>query len=67
MPYCLLILFSWGDWEQKFHEHFCSGDYELDLVDLVALRQGKDESTNDNIQKFRDTRNRCFQIHLVEK
>jgi hypothetical protein len=30
---------SWGDLEQKFHEHFFPGDYELDLVDLVVLRQ----------------------------
>jgi hypothetical protein len=30
-------ILSWGDLEQKFHEHFFSRDYELDLVDLVAL------------------------------
>jgi hypothetical protein len=30
-----------GDLEQKFHDHFFSGDYELDLVDLVALRHGR--------------------------
>jgi hypothetical protein len=56
-----------GDLEQKFHGHFFSGDYELDLIDLVALRQGKDESVNEYIRRFRDTRNRCFQIHLAEK
>jgi hypothetical protein len=33
----------------------------------VALCQGKDESVDDYIQRFRNTRNRCFQIHLVEK
>jgi hypothetical protein len=58
---------SWGDLEPKFHDHYFSGDYELDLVDLVALRQGKDESVNDYIRRFRDTRNRCFQIQLAEK
>ena len=58
---------SWGDLEQKFHDHFFSGGFELDLVDIVPLRQGKDESVNDYIQRFRDTRNRCFQIQLVEK
>jgi hypothetical protein len=46
-------ILSWGDLEQKFHDHFFSGDYELDLVDLVALRQGKDESVNEYIQRFR--------------
>jgi hypothetical protein len=53
----LLILLSWGDLEQNFHDHFFSGDYELDLVDLVALRQVKDESVNDYIWRFWDTRN----------
>jgi hypothetical protein len=57
----------WGDLEQKFQDHFFSGDYELDFVDLVALRQGKDELVNDYIWRFRDIRNRCFQIHLAEK
>ena len=55
-----------GDLEQKVHDHFFFGAYELDLVDLVSLRQTKDESVNDYILRFRDTRNRCFQIHLAE-
>jgi hypothetical protein len=50
-------ILSWGDLEQKFHDHFFCDDYELDLVDLVALRRGKDESVNDYIRRFRDTRN----------
>jgi hypothetical protein len=36
-----------GELEQKFHGHFFFGDYELDSVDLVALRQGKDKSVNE--------------------
>jgi hypothetical protein len=50
-------ILSWGDLEQKLHDHFFSGAYELDLVDLVALRQGKDESVNEYIRRFWDTRN----------
>jgi hypothetical protein len=42
-------IYSWENLEQKFHDHFFSGGYELDLVDLVAPRQGKDESVNDYI------------------
>jgi hypothetical protein len=53
-----------GDLEQKFYDHFFSGDYELDLV---ALRQEKDESISDYIWRFSDTRNRCFQIYLTDK
>jgi hypothetical protein len=56
-----------GYLEQKFHDYFFSGDYELNLVDLVDLRQGKDKSVNEYIRRFWDTRNRCFQIHLAEK
>jgi hypothetical protein len=37
------------------------------LVDLAALRQGRDESINDYIRRFRDTRNRCFQNNVAEK
>jgi hypothetical protein len=59
-------ILSWDELEQKFHDRFFSGDYELDLVDLVALQQGKDESVNEYIRRFWDTRNRCFQIQLVE-
>jgi hypothetical protein len=59
-------ILSWGELEQKFYDHFFSGDYELDLVDLVALRQRKDESVNEYIRRFQDTRNRCFQIHLAK-
>jgi hypothetical protein len=51
------FILSWGDLEQKFHDLFFSGDYELDLVDLVALQQAKDELDNDYIRRFRDTRN----------
>jgi hypothetical protein len=60
-------ILPWGDLEQKFHDHFFSGEYELDLVDLVGLRQAKDELVNDYIRRFQDTRNRCFQIYLAEK
>jgi hypothetical protein len=60
-------ILSWEDLEQNFHDHFFSSDYKLDLVDLAALLQEKDESVNDYIQRFWDTRNRCFQIHLAEK
>jgi hypothetical protein len=37
------------------------------LADLASVRQGPEESVNDYIRRFRDTRNRCFQIHVAEK
>jgi hypothetical protein len=45
-------ILSWGELEQKFHDHLFSGDYELDLVDLVTLRQGKVKSVNEYIRRF---------------
>jgi hypothetical protein len=53
--------------ESKFHEHFFVGEYELGLADLASVRQGHEESVNDYIRRFRDTRNRCFQIHVADK
>jgi hypothetical protein len=58
---------SWEELEQKFHEHFFSREHELELADLASVRQGPEESVNDYIWRFRDTRNRCFQIHVTEK
>jgi hypothetical protein len=58
---------SWKELEQKFYKHFFSGEHELELVDLALVRQGPKESVNDYIRRFRDTRNRCFQIHVTEK
>jgi hypothetical protein len=58
---------SWNDLESKFHEHFFSGEYELGLANLDSVRQGHEESVNDYIRRFRDTRNRCFRIHVTDK
>jgi hypothetical protein len=48
---------SWNDLKSKFHEHFFSREYELELADLASVRQGREESVNDYIWRFRDTRN----------
>jgi hypothetical protein len=46
---------------------FFPREYELGLVDLALVRQGHEESVNDYIQRFWDTRNRCFRIHVAGK
>jgi hypothetical protein len=58
---------SWNDLESKFHEHFFFGEYELGLSDLTSVRQGHEESINDYIRRFWDTKNRCFRIHVADK
>ena len=57
---------SWADMEQRFHEHFFTGDYELGLADLASVRQGRDESVVEYLKRFRDTRNRCFRLTICD-
>ena len=34
---------------------------------LTSVRQSRDESVNDYIRRFRDTKNRCFSVNIAEK
>ena len=34
---------------------------------LTSVRQSHDESVNDYIRRFRDTKNRCFNVNIAEK
>ena len=45
---------SWEQLEQKFHDHFFFGSYELKLSHLTSVKQMCDESVNDYIRRFRD-------------
>ena len=53
--------------KQKFHEYFYSGDSELRLSHLTAIRQKHNEPVADYIRRFRDTRNRCLNLNLFER
>lgn len=57
----------WLDLEKKSHEHFFSGFNELKLSHLTSVKQQHDESVVDYFQRFRDTKNRCFNVQIVEK
>ena len=48
---------SWEQLEQKFHDHFFSESYELKLSHLTSVKQMHDESVNDYIRRFHDTKN----------
>jgi hypothetical protein len=37
---------SWDQLEQKFHDHFFSGSYQLKLIDLTSVMQSKEESVS---------------------
>jgi hypothetical protein len=60
-------VFTWAQLEQKLHEYFYSGDTELRLYHLTTIKQKHNESTIDYIIRFRDTRNRCFNLNISNK
>jgi hypothetical protein len=60
-------IFTWSKLEQKFHEYFYSSDAELRLSDLTTVKQKHNESAAEYIRRFRDTRNRCFNLNISDK
>jgi hypothetical protein len=57
---------SWDQLEQKFHDHFFSGSYQLKLTDLTSVRQSKEESVSDYLKRFKEVTNRCFNLSLTD-
>jgi hypothetical protein len=53
--------------EQKFHDYFYNGEVELRLSDLTSLRQKYTETISDYLRWFREVRNRCYNLTIVEK
>jgi hypothetical protein len=59
-------IFTWAQLEPKFHEYFYSGDTELRLSHLTAIKQKHNKHVADCIRRFRDTRNRCFNLNIFD-
>jgi hypothetical protein len=60
-------IFTWAQLEQKFYEYFYSGDTELRLSHLTAVKQKHNEHVAKYIRRFRDTRNWCFNLNISDK
>jgi hypothetical protein len=60
-------IFTWTQLEQKFHEYFYSGDTELRLSHLTAIKQKRNEPITEYIRRFRYTRNQCFNLNISDK
>jgi hypothetical protein len=58
---------SWVSLEQKFHDYFYNGEVELRLFDLTSLRQKYTETISHYWRWFREARNRCYNLTIVEK
>lgn len=52
----------WADLEKQFHQFFYSGMDEKKLSDLVSLKQRNDESVAAYMQRFRETKNWCYNL-----
>ena len=46
---------------------YYNGDNETKLTDLTSVRQGRDESIHEYFKKFKDIKNRCFNLSLSKK
>jgi hypothetical protein len=57
---------GWVDLEKQFHSYFYSGTHEMKLSDLTAVRQRHNETVQDYIQRFRDMRNKCYSLSLID-
>jgi hypothetical protein len=53
--------------EQKFHDYFYNGEVELRLFDLTSLRQKYTKTVSEYLRWFREVRNRCYNLTIVEK
>jgi hypothetical protein len=58
---------SWVSLEQKFHDYFYNEEVELRLSDLTSLRQIFTETVFDYLRRFREVRNRCDNLTIIEK
>jgi hypothetical protein len=58
---------TWEQLEQKFHDHFYSGDNELRLSHLTSVKQKHDEPVTSYIRRFRETKNRCYNLVISER
>jgi hypothetical protein len=57
----------WVSLEQKFNDCFYNGDVELRLSDLTSLRQKYTETISNYLRRFREVRNQCYNLTIVEK
>jgi hypothetical protein len=58
---------TWEHLEQKFHEYFYSGEAELRLSHLAAIRQKHNEGMADYVRWLREARNKCYSLLIGER
>jgi hypothetical protein len=51
--------------EHKFHDHFYSESIKLKLTNLTSVRQRRDETVSAYINRFKETKNWCFNLSIT--
>jgi hypothetical protein len=57
---------SWDQLQQKFHDHFFRGSYQLKLTYLTLVRQNKEESVSYYLKRFKEVKKCCFNLSLTD-
>jgi hypothetical protein len=57
---------NWNDLEKKFHTYFYIGTGERKITDLTTIKKRANESGVEFLQRFRETRNLCFSLNLMD-
>jgi hypothetical protein len=57
---------SWDQIEQKFHDHYFSGSYQIKLTDLTLVTQSKEELVSDYLKSYKEHENYCFNLSLTD-
>jgi hypothetical protein len=58
---------TWEHLEQKFHDYFFNGEFELRLSHLAAVKQNHNESVSEYMRRFRETRNKCYSLTIGDR
>ena len=45
---------TWNQLERRFHNIFFSAENEAKLMDLISVRQGRDDATSNYFRRFKD-------------
>jgi hypothetical protein len=60
-------IIKWSDLEQQFHNYFFSGINEMKIIDLTRLKQRNNETIAGFVHKFREVRNKCYNLNLGDR
>jgi hypothetical protein len=58
---------TWKQLEEQFHIQYHSEAVEAGIADLAQVRQKRRETMAEYIQRFREVKNRCNSIRILEK